>query len=419
MFLESLRLDGLLSFAPGTPATTLGNLNVLIGPNGSGKSNFLEAIDLMRAAPRALAQAIRDGGGMREWLWKGPRPREAVDGDSAASPDAVDGRGEGDRSGFGFSAATLDARLLRPRRSTLRYYLKIAALDLRPEVVDEGLEEAEKHERRARDVYFYYRFQHGRPALNIRESGSDEPKMRRLKRESLVPDESVLSQRRDPDLYPELTWAASQFERIQVFRDWTFGRYSPIRQPQPADLPGDSLLSDARNLGLVLNRIEHGPRAARFGELLRRFLPRFQRTSTLVEGGHVQFFLHEDRSDRPIPSTRLSDGTIRFMALCAALLAPTPPPLLCIEEPELGLHPDAMAILADLLVEASTRMQIILATHSDALVSAFTDRLESVLVCEHFGGTQMRRLESARLQHWLADYRLGDLWRIGELGGNP
>ncbi len=89
------------------------------------------------------------------------------------------------------------------------------------------------------------------------------------------------------------------------------------------------------------------------------------------------------------------------------------------EEPELGLHPDAVYLLADLLAEASSRMQIVVTTHSDALLSALTDHADSVLVCEHLGGTVMERLESEKLQYWLDRYRLGELWLSGKLGGNP
>ena len=69
--IQSLRLDGLLSFAPGSQAFVLEPLNVLIGPNGSGKSNVIEALELLRSTPSDFAEAIRDGGGSREWLWKG------------------------------------------------------------------------------------------------------------------------------------------------------------------------------------------------------------------------------------------------------------------------------------------------------------------------------------------------------------
>src|SRR5438552_18656699 len=70
-FLQSLKPDGLLSFPPGTQAIPLTPLNVIIGPNASGKSNLLEAVELLHATPTAFAAAIRDGGGVQEWLWKG------------------------------------------------------------------------------------------------------------------------------------------------------------------------------------------------------------------------------------------------------------------------------------------------------------------------------------------------------------
>lgn len=95
-----------------------------------------------------------------------------------------------------------------------------------------------------------------------------------------------------------------------------------------------------------------------------------------------------------------------------------PPPLISLEEPEIGLHPDVLPKIADLLVEASTRTQLIVTTHSDILVDALSDQAESVVVCDWSpGGTTMRRLDRDRLRGWLDEYRLGELWRKGELGG--
>ena len=258
----------------------------------------------------------------------------------------------------------------------------------------------------------------GGPAINVIQQG-DSFRPRHLTRESLRPDQSVLAQRKDPDQYPEITWLGERFASFSTFREWTFGRYASLRRSQPADLPEDRLLADAGNLALVLNQIEHhGGRE--FNHLLRRFLPQFDRMSTVVSGGQVQFFLHERALGYPIPATRLSDGTIRFVAILAALLTPNPPPLLCLEEPELGLHPDAVALVAELLVEASTRMQLIVTTHSEALLSALTTGVETVVTCEKQGaGTVLRRLDTAALGDWLQRYQLGDLWRMGELGANP
>ncbi|SPE37801.1 Predicted ATPase (fragment) [Candidatus Sulfopaludibacter sp. SbA3] len=111
---------------------------------------------------------------------------------------------------------------------------------------------------------------------------------------------------------------------------------------------------------------------------------------------------------------------LRFLCLIAVLMHPLPPPLICIEEPELGLHPDAVGFLADALRSASTRSQVVVTTHSETLVSALSDEPESVVVCERSddGDTQFRRLQAAQLEKWLAQYRLGELWRMGEISGN-
>ena len=392
--LECIQLKNLLSFGPHTEEIKLRPLNVLIGPNGSGKSNLIEAIDLLAAAPRDLAAVIRDGGGPREWLWK------AGDRDESAEIEIVLGR-------------ELPGR-------PLRYRIQLAAVESRVEVIDEAIEELRPAPGLppGADVYFYYRFQQGHPVLNIKDGSQVKP--RQLRREHLRPDQSVLAQRQDPELYPEVTWVGRTLGSFRIFREWTFGRYAPLRQPQPADLPDDRLLPDNRNLALVLNQIEHTD-GTRLNEMLQRFFPRFERLSTRISGGTVQFYLHEAGFRTPIPATRLSDGTIRFVALLACLLSVTPPPLLCIEEPELGLHPDAVALLADLLVEASERMQLVVTTHSDALVGALTNQPEAIVVCERRGpGTELRRLDPNELAMWLEDdYGLGDLWRMGELGGNP
>src|SRR5581483_7534293 len=103
---------------------------------------------------------------------------------------------------------------------------------------------------------------------------------------------------------------------------------------------------------------------------------------------------------------RMSDGTLKFLSLLAALFHPKPPALMCIEEPEAGLHPDAMQLVAEVLMEASESIQLIVTTHSDALIDHLTDRPDSVLVCERDfdNGTQVKRLSKVELQAWLEHY---------------
>jgi predicted ATPase len=127
-------------------------------------------------------------------------------------------------------------------------------------------------------------------------------------------------------------------------------------------------------------------------------------------------FFTED--DYVIPATRLSDGTLRYLCLLAILCDPNPPPLICIEEPELGLHPDILPKVADLLRAASARTQIIVTTHSDILVDSMTDTPDAVVVCsKQHGETTLERLKPDDLREWLEKYRLGQLWMKGEIGG--
>jgi predicted ATPase len=394
--LNSLQLEGFLSFGPRSQAVELTNLNVLIGPNGVGKSNLIEAIELLHATPSDFNDAIRVGGTPADWIWRG---------DKSASVARIES-------------------LLSPINNTpeLRYAIEFTDSGGRLEIVDEFLEESKKAEPRAKDVRFYYRFRRGNPVIMKRletDSPDEHAKLVKPKRANIDPKRSILSQRRDPDVYPQLTAAGQRFQDIQIFREWGFGRLAALRSPQPANLPTDVLLPQLVNLGLVLNDLEHRNEWSRFTDLMHKFLPRFKRLSTKVSAGSVQVYLHEEGLSAQVPATRLSDGTLRFLALLAILLDPQLATLICIEEPELGLHPDAMSLLADLLVEAAEKSQLIVTTHSDVLVSALTEHAESVLVCDYMeNGTTLQRLEVGKLELWLKDYRLGDIWRSGKLGGN-
>jgi len=385
-FLRSLRLQSFLSFPPDSPEIALTPLNMIIGPNGSGKSNLIEAAEILRSAPTDLAQPIREGGGVREWIWKGEEQSDRV---------------------------TITAEIAAGRnRPGLCYRLAFAEVGQRFEVAEEMLAPAESPAGRKRAPH--YHFHDGHASLFSADGRRLAPK-----RELFRLDQSIFSQRKDPVRYPELTRTGERFARIQTMREWSFGRRIELRRAQPTDLPGDELLPDARNLALLLNDFESSGLRPQLNALVRRFYPRFRHLSTKVQGGTIQVYLHEDGLSSPVSATRLSDGTLRFLALLAVLLRPENASLICIEEPELGLHPDALALIAELLVEASRRTQCIVTTHSDVLVSALSDHVESVLVCEQLGrGTEMRRLDSEKLRFWLDKYRLGELWRIGKLGGN-
>ena len=394
-FLRTIKARNLLSFGDDGSELELRSLNVLIGPNGAGKSNLIETIALLQAAPGNLIEPMRMGGGISEWLWKGADKIPTADIDVTVSyPDG---------------------------KMPLRHRLEFTMVGQRAELVDESIENERPNRANEQDVYFYYRYQGGHPVLNVKTDTPDAGRARReLRREDLALDQSVVSQRKDPDQYPEVTYLGKEYARIKLFREWNLGRNTQPRRPQSTDLPSDFLQEDAANIALVLNDLEHRSNLrSSLMEKLRSADGSIEDFSTKVSGGTIQLFLHYSGLRSPVPATRLSDGTVRYLCLLAVLCHPAPPPLVCLEEPELGLHPDLLPGLADLLIEASHRMQLIVTTHSDVLIDGLTKVPESVIVCEkRDGSTEMGRRSKAELAMWLETYGLGQLWRRGEIGGN-
>ena len=393
MFIRTLRLQNLLSYGSkfSEEPIELQPLNVLIGSNASGKSNLIEAIGLLKATPIDLTAPIRRGGGISDFLWRGER---------------------------GITTAKIEAIVDYPGgHKPLRYEISITVANQRIELVDEAVKEAEPRYESEENPYLFYQYNQGRPVLNVINESDRQRRLRHLRREDIIPDQSILSQRKDPDQYPELSYLGNKFSDIGLYRNWQTGRDSEPRKAQQADFPEHPLLEDGSNLGLVLNNLQYQLGSRQIIEKLKKFYDAAEELSIKIYGGTVQIFIREEGLIQPIPATRLSDGTLRYLFLMALLLDPTPPPLLCIEEPEIGLHPDILPTIAEMLIEASQRTQLIVTTHSDALVSALTP--ESVFVCERDDrGSHLRRLEPERLKKWLENYTLGDLWRMGEIGGN-
>jgi predicted ATPase len=386
MLIKRLRVSGLLSFGPTGIDLPLGSLSVLIGPNGSGKSNLLEVLALLRAAPSNLPQPIKEMGGVREWLWKGDAaPQEALVEAIVEYPDG---------------------------NQPLRHGLSIADHGGRFEVVDEWVENEQPYPGKT-EPYIFYRFQRGSPVLN--EFQATE---RRLKREKVKPEESILSQVRDPEeRYPALAWLQQQYEQIRLYRNWSFGPGASLRHEQSTHGRADLLSDGGENLALVLSRIRARVKPELLSALSRLY-DGIQGFDLAIDGGNVLLFL-EEKGGRQIPATRLSDGTLRYLCLLAILLHPEPPPLIALEEPELGLHPDVIPDVAELLVQASERTQLVVTTHSRMLVDALATDPGAIVVCEkEEGESRLERLDSSALEAWLRRYSLGELWSMGELGGN-
>src|SRR5215208_3277154 len=210
--IQTLRMQNILSYGDQSHEIGLEPLNVIIGPNAAGKSNLIEIIGLLGATPKDLIAPIRKGGGISEWLWKGAKSTPIADIEATIFY----------REGF----------------VPLRYRLQFTMVGQRLEIVDEVVEDEHRRNFAEADVFFYYRYQHGRPVLSIRTTTEDSNSTkigatkRMLRREDLSLDQSVLSQRKDPDLYPEITYLGEQFSNIRFYREWNLGRDTAPRRPQ-------------------------------------------------------------------------------------------------------------------------------------------------------------------------------------------
>ncbi len=386
--LKSLHIRNLLSFGDNSPEIELGNLNVLIGPNGSGKSNLIEIIGLLRSTPKDFAAEVGDGGGISELLWKGKLRGRSTTAtlEAVASPVGVN--------------------------RTIRYQLSFTRVGAQLSIVDERIEN-EKPDQGHDKPYLYFDYNGGRPVLNV------AGRQRSLKHEEIDPQKSILSQRQDPDQYPEVTYLGRFFGSFRLYRNWDFGPDSEVRDLYGSEQKNDFLEEDISNLGLMLNRLRAEPKAkSELLEHLKMFYQGAEDILTPIQGGLVDVRVEEENGIT-IPASRLSDGTLRWLSLLTILLHPDPPPLVCIEEPELGLHPDMMRPLTKLLLSASERMQLVVTTHSDSLVDDLSGTPSAVIVCEkHEGSSTLKRLDADQLADWLKRYTLGQLWRTGEIGGN-
>lgn len=399
---QSIRLENILSFGPDMAELPLEPLNVLIGPNASGKSNLIEVLSLLAAAPFDLQEPIRKGGGVRDWLWKG---------DSGTPTAKVE-------------------VTFRPQRP-FRYRLSFTGTSDRFTMVDEVVED-EKTGPSGEAPNFYYRYKQGgsvikvvaptetSPSEGVPPPPVDDRLEQVLPMEEVDQGQSILSQRRDRRAYPELWGMSMVFRFTHFYRELVLSRDAPVRLPQNPDLPQSYLMEDASNLSVVLSSLLNQPDVKeRILERMRDFYPSFRDVTATVNGGTVQIFFHERGLRHPVPATRLSDGSLRYLCLLAILCNPNLAWVVCLEEPELGLHPDVIPEVAKLLVEASSRSQIFVTTHSDVLVDALTDTPEAVIVCEkEEGATVMRRLDAEELKPWLEEYRLGEMWTRGQIGGN-
>jgi predicted ATPase len=219
-------------------------------------------------------------------------------------------------------------------------------------------------------------------------------------------------------------WMNSRFSAWQVYHVHDTTKSSPLRKT--AKLHDNAFLRpDGSNLPAFLYLlIKKYPDAY---SLIRRIIQRvapffddFLLNPDPLNEESIRLAWRHKNSDQYFGASSLSDGTLRFIVLATLFLQPEElrPSVILVDEPELGLHPCAITLLASLVKQVSAKTQVILSTQSPQLLDHFEP--EDVLVADRVNGsTQLTRLDSAKLAEWLEEYSLGQLWEKNEIGGRP
>ena len=364
--LESLTVRGFKSirsledFKPG-------RLNVLIGANGAGKSNFIGLFHMLACVVEKRLQVfVAEHDGPDALLFGGRKRTGRIE--IMLSFGGDDNAGLIGRNSYSFSLVPTGNRLIFDQEE--RHFGNSAAFDL--------------------------------------DSGHDESKLEIL-------DEEV------EDSFAHYIRSAIAEWRVYHFHDTSTA--APIRQLQAVR---DNLLlkSGGDNLGPYLRQLreqhpDHYLNIVETVQLAAPFFGDFVYRRDINENMELEWFQADD-PDTVLGPRQLSDGTLRFICLATLLLQPAQlqPELILIDEPELGLHPYALTLLAEMLQQASDSRQIIVSTQSADLVSHL-DPEDVVVVNRKDGASTFERLDEEDLSDWLEDYSLGELWKMNIFGGRP
>jgi predicted ATPase len=364
--LESITIKGFKSIASVSDLRLL-PINVLIGPNGSGKSNFIGMFAFLHAIREGrLQEYVRRAGGAEQLLHFGSRTTREIE------------------------------IFISFKEGVNQYRLR-----LRP-TNDDSLFPASE------TVYFWDRTAYEAPYsldLSARENG----------REAGISDPAV---KRIPD------WVRTRLGQWRIYHVHDTSENSAMRKT--AKLNDNYFLRpDASNLPAFLYLLQQRHREA-YGVIrstIQRVAPFFddfllQPDSLNPES--IRLVWRHKNSEQYFGASALSDGSLRFISLATLFLQPEQyrPSVIVVDEPELGLHPYAITLLASLIRQASVKTQVIVSTQSSLLLDHFQP--EDVLVADRIeGGTMLTRLDPSLLTEWLQDYSLGQLWEKNEFGGRP
>jgi predicted ATPase len=340
----------------------LSQINVLTGANATGKTNLYNSVFLLaKAAAGGFAQVIAEEGGMPSVLWAGTR--------KSRSMGTI--RMDGARMTLGIKTDPFSYELVcgLPKQSSGEK----SSFSLDPEVKEERVWMDAPH---GLKVTFFERSPKGAWILDNDERLADYSG-------ELLPTESVLSQLREPHLYPELSSLRTEMGRWRFYHHFRTDAESPLRHPQ-VGVRTPVLAHDGRDLAAALQTINEVGQSQDLHEAIRQAFPG---ASLEIEhdedNGMFAVLLRMPGLRRPLRARELSDGTLRYLCLLAALLSPQAPALLALNEPETSLHPDLLEPLARQLVNAGKYSQLWIVTHSQRLAE----------LVEKFSGEAPIRLE--------------------------
>lgn len=312
---------------------------MLVGPNGCGKSNLYRALWLLQAAANGqFAHAIAGEGGMASALWAG--------GGTGKGPVRM----------------TIAARL-----QELKYELELGLPPLEPTLFGQDPVVKKEHVWIVQGAKKIELLKRAGSAIHAR----DEKGAKITYPLAVPPGESVLSELREPHKFPELSMLRQEILHWRFYHQFRTDIGSPIRQPQ-VGVRSPVLNQDGLNLAAAIQTIkEIGDNEALSNGINRAF----PGSKIVVENNDGQFTLsmYMLGFGRPFKAQELSDGTIQYLCLLAALLSPRPPALLALNEPETSIHPDLFEPLARLIADASKHSQLWITTHSRELADYIMD----------------------------------------------
>jgi len=373
-----------------------GRLNVVIGPNGTGKSNLLRFLEFVGVAARGgLSKHIQGLGGMEPLLWDGRAERLAIELKMSPSDDWRDEIKDSltyklclDRIGEGTS--------YRVGHELLGNYSRVER--------GETPEPFKLIERRPGHARVFDSEEHFLTAPE----------------ERVPEDETLLSLAAGPfTANPLIPLYQHNLASWAVYHDFHVNLDAPVRFPVVSRLER-RVAADGQNLVNVLHTLYSGDRdfKAEVNQAMRAaFVEEFEELIFFPAADQrIQMRVQWRSLRRQQPAADLSDGTLRFLFLLAILASPDAAPVIAIDEPETGLHPAMMPIVAEYAAEASRRAQVILTTHSPALLDAFGDArpVTTVALWEN-GETTLAPLRDEVLEQWRKEYALGKLLTSGEL----